>query len=162
MATRLEGTSTAEGPTNLAEEVACSYLKKLDVAFVEANDDIQRGLMGREVMYSALLTAASELQKVLAQAAEYEQLAKSARRREAELLEQENTHSQHLNSCNDAVNSQRVSADNLEKHIAEMKALVEQAVEKRGDQDQSKCTYLGARPQASAVPRRPHSSLSQG
>jgi len=58
-------------------------LKKLDVAFVEANDDIQRGLMGREAMYSALLKAASELQKVLAQAAEYEQLAKSGEVRKA-------------------------------------------------------------------------------
>ena len=79
-------------------------MKKLDVAFVEANDDIQRGLMGREAMYSALLKAASELQKVLAQAAEYEQLAKSARRPEAQ-LEQEDTYSQHLNTCNDTVNS---------------------------------------------------------
>ena len=162
MATHLEGTSTAEEPTYSAKEEAHSYLKKLDVAFVEANDDIQHELMRREAMYSAFLKAASELQNVLTQAVEYEQLAKSARRREAELLEQEDTHSQHLNNCNDAVNSQRVSADNLEKHIAEMKALVEQAVEKRGDQDQSKCTYLGARPQASAVPRRPHSSPSQG
>ena len=52
-------------------------MKKLDATFVEANDDIQCGLMGREAMYSALLKATSELQKVLAQAAEYEQLAKS-------------------------------------------------------------------------------------
>ena len=105
-------------------------MKKLDVAFVEANDDIQRGLMGREVMYSALLKAASELQKVSAQAAEYEQLVKSARWREVELLEQEDAYSQHLNNCHDAVNSQRVSADKLEKHIVEVKALVEQAAVK--------------------------------
>ena len=118
--------------------------------------------MGCVAMDSTCLKAASELQKVLAQAVEYEQLAKSARRREAELLEHEDTHSQHLNSCSDAVNLQRISANKLEKHIAEVKALVEQAIEKRGDQDQSKLTYLGARPQASAVPRRPHSSPSQG
>ena len=80
-------------------------MKKPDAAFVEANDDIQRWLMGRVAMDSVCLKAASELQKVLAQAVEYEQLAKSARRREAELLEHEDTHSQHLNSCNDAVNS---------------------------------------------------------
>ena len=83
-------------------------MKKLDVAFVEANDDIQRRLMGREAMYSALLKATSELQKVLAQAAEYELLAKSAksaRRPEAQLLEQEDTYSQHLNTCNDTANS---------------------------------------------------------
>ena len=111
MATRLEGSSTAEETTNSAEEEARSYLKKLDVAFVEANDDIKRELMGSEAMYSAFLKAASEFQKVSTQAVEYEQLAKSARRREAELLEQEDTHSQHLNSCNDAMNSQRVSAE---------------------------------------------------
>ena len=105
LATHLEGTSTAEEPTNSAKEEARSYLKKLDVAFVEANDDIQHELMRREAMYSAFLKAASELQNVSTRAVEYEQLAKSARRREAELLEQEDTHSQHLNSCNDAVNS---------------------------------------------------------
>ena len=81
-------------------------------------------------MYSACLEAASELQKVLAQAIEYEQLAKSARRGEAKLLEQEDTYSQHLNTCNDAINSRRVSADKLEKHIVEVKALVEQAAVK--------------------------------
>ena len=113
LATHLEGTSTAEGLTNPAQEEARSYLKKLDVAFVEANDDIQRGLMGREAMYSACLEAASELQKVLAQAIEYEQLAKSARRHEAELLEQEDTYSQHLNNYHDATNSQRVSANKM-------------------------------------------------
>ena len=86
-------------------------MKKPDAAFVEANDDIQHKLMRREAMYSAFLKAVSELQNVSTQAVEYEQLAKSARRREAELLEQEDTHSQHLNSCNDAVNSQRVSAE---------------------------------------------------
>ena len=108
-------------------------MKKPDAAFVEANDDIQRGLMGREAMYSALLKATSELQKVSAQAAEYEQLVKPARWHEAELLEQEDTYSQHLNTCNDTVNSQHVSADKLEKHIVEVKALVEQAAEKRRD-----------------------------
>ena len=137
-------------------------MKKLDATFVEANDDIQRRLMGREAMDSARLKAASELQKVLAQAIEYEQLAKSARRCEAKLLEQEDTYSQHLNTCNDAVNSRRVSADKLEKHIAEVMALVEQVAEKRGDQNQRRRTYLVARPQASAMPRRPHSSPSQG
>ena len=50
-------------------------------------------------------------------------LAKSARRPEAQLLEQEDTYSQHLNTCNDTVNSQHVSADKLEKHIVEVKAL---------------------------------------
>ena len=105
-------------------------MKKLDVAFVEANDDIQRRLMGREAMYSAFLKAVSELQKVSTQAVEYEQLAKSARRCEVELLEQEDTYSQHLNTYNDTINSQRVSADKLEKHIVEVKALVEQAAVK--------------------------------
>ena len=57
-------------------------------------------------------------------------LAKSARRPEAQLLEQEDTYSQHLNTCNDTVNSQCVSADKLEKHIVEVKALVEQAAVK--------------------------------
>ena len=108
-------------------------MKKLDATFVEANDDIQRGLMGREAIDSACLKAASELQKVSAQAAEYEQLVKSARWREVELLEQEDAYSQHLNNCHDAVNSQRVSADKLEKHIAQVKALMEQPAEKRQD-----------------------------
>ena len=88
-------------------------MKKLDVAFVEANDDIQCGLMGREAMDSKCLKAASELQKVSAQAAEYEQLVKPARWHEAELLEQEDTYSQHLNKCHNAVNSQRDSANKL-------------------------------------------------
>ena len=92
LATCLEGSSTAEETTNSAEEEARSYLKKLDVAFVEANDDIQRVLMGSEAMYSAFLKAVSELQKVSTQAVEYEQLAKSARRHEAELLEREDTY----------------------------------------------------------------------
>jgi len=112
-ATRLEGTSTIVGPANPAEVEARSYLKKLDVVFVEANDDIQRGLMGREAMDSTCLKAASELQKVSAQAAEYEQLVKPARWHEAELLEQEDTYSQYLNNCHDAVNSQRISANKL-------------------------------------------------
>ena len=60
-------------------------------------------------------------------------LAKSARRPEAQLLEQEDTYSQHLNNCHDAINSQRVSADKLEKHIAQVKALMEQPAEKRRD-----------------------------
>ena len=47
-----------------------------------------------------------------------------------ELLEQEDTYSQHLNTCNDANNSQRIGDDKLEKHIAEVKALVEQAAVK--------------------------------
>ena len=38
-------------------------------------------------------------------------------------------------SYNDAVHSQRVSADKLEEHIAEVKDLVEQATEKRRDQE---------------------------
>ena len=109
--------------------------------------------MGREAMDSARLKAASELQKVLARAVEYEQLAKSARRCEVELLEQEDTYSQHLNTYNDTINSQRVSADKLEKHIVEVKALVEQDSVKLWDQDQSRCTYLRACPQASVVPR---------
>ena len=83
--------------------------------------------MGRVAMYSACLKAASELQKVLAQAVEYEQLAKSARWCVAEFLDQEDTYSQHLNTYNDTVNSQRVSADKIEKHIVEVKALMEQA-----------------------------------
>ena len=105
-------------------------MKKPDAAFVETNDDIQRRLMGCVAMDSACLKAASELQKVLAQAVEYEQLAKSARWCEAELLDPEDTYSQHLNTCNDTVNSQRVSADKLEKHIVEVKALMEQAAVK--------------------------------
>ena len=133
LVTRLEGTSTTEGPANPAEAEARSYLKKLDAAFVKPNDDIQHGLMGCEAMDSACLKAASELQKVSAQAAEYEQLVKSARWREVELLEQEDTYSQHLNNCHDAINSQRVSADKLEKHIAQVKALMEQPAEKRHD-----------------------------
>ena len=80
-------------------------MKKPDAAFVEANDDIQRWLMGRVAMDSVCLKAASELQKVLAQAVEYEQLAKSARWCEAELLDQEDTYSQHLNTYNDTINS---------------------------------------------------------
>jgi len=55
---------------------------------------------------------------------------KPARWHEAELLEQEDTYSQHLNNCHDAINSHRVSADKLEKHIVEVKALVEQAAVK--------------------------------
>ena len=133
LATRLEGTSTTEGPANPTKAEARSYLKKLDAAFVKPNDDIQRGLMGHEAMHSACLKAASELQKVLAHAAEYEQLVKSARWREVELLEQEDTYSQHLNNCHDAINSQRVSDDKLEKHIAQVKALMEQPAEKRRD-----------------------------
>ena len=50
----------------------------------------------------------------------------------------EDTYTQHLITCNDAVNSQRINTDKLEKHIAEVKALVEQAVEKRRDHK-----YLG-------------------
>ena len=73
------------------------------------------------------------LHLVLAQATEYEQLPKSARRHDVEILEQEDTYSQHLNTCNDTVNSQCISADKLEKHIVEVKALVEQAAEKRRD-----------------------------
>ena len=38
-------------------------------------------------------------------------------------------------SYNDAVHSQRVSTDKLEEHIAEVKDLVEQATEKRRDQE---------------------------
>ena len=75
------------------------------------------------------------LHLVLAQATEYEPLPKSARWHDVELLEQEDTYSQHLNTCNDANNSQRVGVDKLEKHIAEVKALVEQAAETRRDQE---------------------------
>ena len=63
-----------------------------------------------------------------------ERLAKSARLRAAELLERE-IYSQHLTTCNDAVHSQRVSADKLVEHIVEVKDLVEQAAEKRRDQE---------------------------
>ena len=71
------------------------------------------------------------LHLVSAQATEYEPLPKSARWHDVELLEQEDTYSQHLNTCNDANNSQRVGADKLEKHIAQVKALMEQPTEKR-------------------------------
>lgn len=135
LATRLESASTAEEPADPPEEKARSYLEKLGAAFTEANDEIEHGLVGRETLDSARLEVASELHKVSAQAAEYEQLAKSARQREAELLKREDTFSQHLITCNDVVNSQRVNADKLEKHIAEVKALVEQAAAKRRDQE---------------------------
>ena len=69
------------------------------------------------------------------QDSEYEQLAKSARQHKVGLLEREGTYSQYLSTCNDVVNSQCVSANKLEKHIAEVKALVEQAAETRRDQE---------------------------
>ena len=69
------------------------------------------------------------------QDSEYEQLAKSARQHKVGLLEREGTYSQYLSTCNDVVNSQCVSANKLEKHIAEVKTLLEQAVEKSRDED---------------------------
>ena len=69
------------------------------------------------------------------QDSEYEQLAKSARQHKVGLLEREGTYSQYLSTCNDVVNSQCVSANKLEKHIAEVKILLEQAVEKRRDKE---------------------------
>ena len=71
------------------------------------------------------------------QDSEYEQLAKSARQHKVGLLEREGTYSQYLSTCNDVVNSQCVSANKLEKHIAEVKTLLEQAVEKRRDKERA-------------------------
>ena len=79
----LDGTSTAEAPTNPAEEEGRSHLKKLEAAFAEANGDLERGLTGREAVDSARLKAATESQKVLAKDVEHERLAKSARLRTA-------------------------------------------------------------------------------
>ena len=135
LATHLEGTSTAEGPVYPAEEEARSYLGKLDAAFTEANAEIEHGLSGHEALDSARLQIASKLQEVSAQAMEYERLARSARLHEAELREREDTYTQHLNTCNNAVNAQRENTDMLAKHIAEVKALVEQSAERRRDQE---------------------------
>ena len=59
----LDGTSTAEAPTNPAEEEGRSHLKKLEAAFAEANDDLERGLTRREDVDSARLKVATESQK---------------------------------------------------------------------------------------------------
>ena len=107
LATHLEGTPTAEGPVHLvAEEEAHSYLGKLDASFTEANDEIECGLSGHEALDSTRLQTASLLQEVSTHAVEYEWLAKSARLREVELQEQEDTYTQHLITCNNAINSQ--------------------------------------------------------
>jgi hypothetical protein len=96
----LDGTSTAEAPTNPAEEEGRSHLKKLEAAFAEANDDLERRLTRREDVDSARLKVATESQKILA-AVEYERLPKSTRVRVAELLEREEVYSQHyqLQQC---------------------------------------------------------------
>ena len=135
LATHLEGASTTESPIHPAEEEARSYLGKLDAAFTEANAEIEHGLSGHEALDSARLQIASKLQEVSAQAMEYERLARSARLHEAELREREDTYTQHLNTCNNAVNAQRENTDMLAKHIAEVKALVEQSAERRRDQE---------------------------
>ena len=135
LATHLEGASTTESPIHPAEEEARSYLGKLDAAFTEANAEIEHGLSGREALDSARLQTASKLQEVSGQAMEYERLARSARLHEAELREREDTYTQHLNTCNNAVNAQRENTDMLAKHIAEVKALVEQSAERRRDQE---------------------------
>lgn len=116
-------------------------MEKLSAAFIEANDELKRGLEARETLDSTRLSTASKVQQISAQAveyvkqaAEYARLAKSAREHAAKLLELESTYSKHLITCNDSIYSQRANADALEKHIAEVKALVEQAAQKKRDQ----------------------------
>ena len=43
-------------------------MKKLEAALVEANDDLERGLIGCEAVDSARLRVATESQKILAEA----------------------------------------------------------------------------------------------
>ena len=67
LAIRLDGASTVEAPVDWAEE-ARSHLKKLEAALVEANDDLECGLIGREAVDSARLRVATKSQKILAEA----------------------------------------------------------------------------------------------